>query len=412
MAINFPSNPSVNQTLNIGSNTWVWDGIAWNIQPPGSALDDLSNVNVTGALDGQVLAYNSSLSAWVGISLASTFNGGAISNALQILSDATSPNVNTGALVVTGGVGIGGALNVGGNGVFSGSLSGTGLTASSAGANITGNSQITGSLTVSTTGSFGTTLTVRSAGEFRLNDTDNTNYISLKAPANLTANTVYQLPGSDGTSGFVLSTNGAGALSWIAMSGGGGGGGSTNPPGGVTGNIQYNNNGTFGGTSAFSYDILSDTVTLFNLEFTGSIDAADNGNIINLSSLNFTGSANQIESITIDTSLAGNSNSAVPTESAVKTYVDDGLGAKADLNGPTFTGTVNGISKSMVGLGNVENVALTTWTGNTAITSVGTLTNLAVAGNISSATKPTLPNHITNKNYVDTRAIAMGIALS
>jgi hypothetical protein len=99
-------------------------------------------------------------------------------------------------------------------------------------------------------------------------------------------------------------------------------------------------------------------------------------------------------------------------ESAVKTYVDDGLSVKADINDPTFTGTVGGVSKSMVGLGNVENTALSTWTGSSSITTVGTLTNLSVAGNISVPTTPSQPAHASNKRYVDTRAIAMSIALS
>jgi hypothetical protein len=66
----------------------------------------------------------------------------------------------------------------------------------------------------------------------------------------------------------------------------------------------------------------------------------------------------------------------------------------------------------MVGLGNVENTALSTWTGSSSITTVGTLTNLSVAGNISVPTTPSQTTHATNKRYVDTRAIAMSIALS
>ncbi len=44
------------------------------------------------------------------------------------------------------------------------------------------------------------------------------------------------------------------------------------------------------------------------------------------------------------------------------------------FDNPTFTGTVTGVSKSAVGLGNVENTALSTWAGSTNITTVGTLT--------------------------------------
>lgn len=31
MALNFPSNPSLNQTYTLDNSTWVWDGTAWNI---------------------------------------------------------------------------------------------------------------------------------------------------------------------------------------------------------------------------------------------------------------------------------------------------------------------------------------------------------------------------------------------
>ena len=41
-----------------------------------------------------------------------------------------------------------------------------------------------------------------------------TNYVGLKAPNSLSANTTYTLPTADGTSGQVLSTNGTGSLSW------------------------------------------------------------------------------------------------------------------------------------------------------------------------------------------------------
>jgi hypothetical protein len=45
----------------------------------------------------------------------------------------------------------------------------------------------------------------------------------------------------------------------------------------------------------------------------------------------------------------------------------------APLANPTFSGTVSGITKSMVGLGNVENTALSTWSGSTNITTLGTI---------------------------------------
>ena len=121
----------------------------------------------------------------------------------------------------------------------------------------------------------------------------------------------------------------------------------------------------------------------------------------------------------VDTSVAlGTSDDKLPTQKAVKTYVDTGLNLKADASNPTFTGIVNGITKDMVGLTNVEDTAISTWPGSSNITTVGTLTNLTVSGtitansNVAIATAPTSNTHATNKRYVDSRAIAMSIALS
>lgn len=46
------------------------------------------------------------------------------------------------------------------------------------------------------------------------------NYVALKAPAGLAANVTWILPTADGTNGQILSTNGAGILSWATNSGG------------------------------------------------------------------------------------------------------------------------------------------------------------------------------------------------
>lgn len=51
-----------------------------------------------------------------------------------------------------------------------------------------------------------------------------------------------------GTTGYVLSTNGAGNLDWVAQSGGGG------IPGGANTELQFNDNGVFGGISTVTWD--------------------------------------------------------------------------------------------------------------------------------------------------------------
>ena len=61
-------------------------------------------------------------------------------------------------------------------------------------------------------------------GRLRLSeDTDNgTNYVELQAAANMTSNVTFTLPDADGANGEVLTTNGAGVLSFAAAGGGGG----------------------------------------------------------------------------------------------------------------------------------------------------------------------------------------------
>jgi hypothetical protein len=51
-------------------------------------------------------------------------------------------------------------------------------------------------------------------------------------------------------------------------------------------------------------------------------------------------------------------------------------------------------------------------TGTVSANAVTTTNDVTVGGNANISTVPTLPNHATNKKYVDTRAIALSIAMS
>lgn len=53
----------------------------------------------------------------------------------------------------------------------------------------------------------------------RLADDDASNYVQLEAPGTVASNVTYVLPGADGSSGQVLSTNGSGVLSWASDTG-------------------------------------------------------------------------------------------------------------------------------------------------------------------------------------------------
>lgn len=61
-------------------------------------------------------------------------------------------------------------------------------------------------------------------GEVRFYETGGQfNYVALRAPSSIAANTTWLLPAADGSAGQVLSTNGAGALSWVTPISGGSG---------------------------------------------------------------------------------------------------------------------------------------------------------------------------------------------
>jgi len=65
---------------------------------------------------------------------------------------------------------------------------------------------------------------LRSGNALRFYDSDNTNYIGFQPPAtgSLTSDYTYTLPTSYGTSGYQLTTDGAGGMSWAAAGSGGG----------------------------------------------------------------------------------------------------------------------------------------------------------------------------------------------
>ena len=92
---------------------------------------------------------------------------------------------------------------------------------------INGASQVGGSTTIATTGTISAGATTvagdvtiqgnsANANKLVLNDKGTTNALSIKAPDTLAGSVIWTLPGTDGTSGQVLSTNGSGSFSWIS----------------------------------------------------------------------------------------------------------------------------------------------------------------------------------------------------
>ena len=153
------------------------------------------------------------------------------------------------------------------------------------------------------------------------------------------------LPSQSGHSGEFLTTNGS-ITSWGAVD--------------VSGAISSHNSDT---TDVHGITNTADLATqsYVSTAISNLIDSAPS----TLNTLNELAAA-----INDDASFASTITTALgnklDSSTAASTY--------APINSPTFTGTVSGITKSMVGLGNVENTALSTWAGSQNITIIGNAT--------------------------------------
>jgi hypothetical protein len=112
--------------------------------------------------------------------------------------------------------------------------------------------------------------------------------------------------------------------------------------------------------------------------------------------------------------LGGTSPSDIlfPTQKAVKDYVtannasggiaDGGISTIKLADGAVTDAKIaTGISKSKVGLGNVENVSINSWAGTSSLTTVGTITSGTWSGTIIDYSKLGLNNKIMNSDIVD-----------
>lgn len=361
MALEFPNNPQLNDEYTSGATTWRWNGEAWVTLPPttidvidiesndltvtgdtqvnnlnvtgslqGVSLNDISDVTISSPANQDILQYNSITAKWVPGTVAAVggFNGGTISNPLNVSNSTASTDSISGALRVTGGVGIQGDVFIG------------------------------GALTVEDSD-----LEIKTGASLKIYNASNIGYIGLQTPVNAN-NTTFTLPGSDGSAGQFLKTNGDGTLEWASAAGAGGG----TPPGGQNLQVQFNNNNTFAGNSAFTFDPAQPLLSTPEITILG------------------------------DATVNGTTESTDSTDGSLRVLGGIGVAKQINVAGGTnsFTGGTNSTSIN---------------TGTIVVTGgIGVSGDVNVGSNVSADTDPTNAEHLTNKRYVDSNVLAFSIA--
>lgn len=355
-------------------------------------LADLGDVTNTAPSAGQLLGYNGA--NWTPITLSGSFNGGTISGSLAVNNVSDSTSTITGAITTTGGLGVTGSANIGGSLTAT-----TGITVNSGPLAVKGNNRL------------------------RLYDVDNSNFVGIRAPTNLTADVTFILPATAGTAGQYLQTNGSGSLSWATVVGGGGGGAS-NPPGGSDGYIQYNSNGSFGGSSALTFDPNTDIVSIISLavETVNAVTINATGQLtsdsvsttsVNTTDVTATGTITG-DVVSTNATITGGSIDGTPigsTSRAAGSFTTISSNNSATFTkGTNSTGPTNGTVVVTGGVGVSQDVFVGGQVSvNTTITAAGDITT---ASNVIVTNVPVASTHVTNKQYVDSRSVAMAVALS
>ena len=212
---------------------------------------------------------------------------------------------------------------------------------------------------------------------------------NVNGPANL--GNIANIKILGGTNGYVLSTDGAGNLSWTAQSGNGGNG----VPGGSNTNIQFNDSGSFGGSNKFSWNNISDFLYVGgNANFVGNVSLnrltatsanvqgniiagnVDGGNLVSANFISGTLTTNSQLNIHYLGNLGWlNVDTSIPNANGTITFNGDlkGIGGASNIS---ITGNVDAgpyiqadLLVGAIGTSNQPN-----------ITSVGNLTSLTVVG--------------------------------
>lgn len=175
-----------------------------------------------------------------------------------------------------------------------------------------------------------------------------------------------------GVGGYFLQTDGAGTLSWAAAGGGGGNG----SPGGANTEIQFNDAGVFGGVVGFAFNKATNTFSVptaniitINATNTNTANVNATGNI---SAAYFSGDGSNLTNVT-----ANLANYVIQPIQANITSV--GTLTSLAVSGNVAAGNVTGAN--LVSANFISGILTTSAQPN--IISIGTLTSLTVAGNVN-----------------------------
>jgi hypothetical protein len=219
-----------------------------------------------------------------------------------------------------------------------------------------------------------------------------------------------------GENGYFLQTDGEGRLTWAP---GGNGGGGNGIPGGSNTQVQYNNAGNFGGDAGFTYDsinnILSVSGNIVSNNFIGSGNitiASVNANG-NVTANYFIGNGSQLTGVSASSAnfanYAGNVTvSSQPNITSVGTLVSLSVAGNVTAGNANLGNSA--VANFFTGrfYGNANTAGTVTTNAQPNITSVGTLSNLSVAGNITSG-NANLGNIATANFYFGNGAFLTGV---
>lgn len=169
-----------------------------------------------------------------------------------------------------------------------------------------------------------------------------------------------------------------------------------------TGTVILPNTTSIGDVSAAEIGYLNNVTSAIQTQLDGKLaTSVASTTYAPLAGATFTGPV----SLTANTSIGTVDSTEISHLNGVTSAIQTQLDAKAPIADPTFTGTVSGVTKAMVGLGNVDNTSdankpISSAT-QTALDAKLALAGGTMTGDLTLAGAPTQALHAATKAYVD-----------